>query len=117
MNDPQKVFQRLLELKGELKKLKAFMKERYNENSQYVEFTEKINELKKQRKEIQKQIDDMNPSEVTKIQDMKIDIASEQELLNDIILAKITKGETVELQDNFEQQVLPIFSVKFVSEK
>ena len=47
------------------------------------------------------------------IQDLKIDIESDQEMLNDIAMLKYTKGEPIEIKDKYDNEYEPVFSVKF----
>lgn len=113
----QKVFDELQKLKGEYKKLRDYMIEQYKNNPEYVELTEKIKVLKEKRKVIEDSVKAQNTGEVTKMEDLKIDMDSQKEMLNDAILSTVMKGETVEVKDQFEQLYLPIFHVTLTKEK
>lgn len=78
---------------------------------------EELKGLRAKRKTITNIVDRDNYDVVTKLEDLKIDLRSDKELLNDIVLLKFTKGETIELEDRKHQAVLPIFSVIMKPEK
>lgn len=64
------------------------------------------------RKEIGSQVPDL----VANIEDAKIDLKSDMELLNDIFLTKLIRGEEVKVENQNGQMFLPIFSVKLVKD-
>lgn len=63
------------------------------------------------RKLITNKVDAENPTIITKLEDLRIDLASDKELLNDIVLTGVMRGETVKLINNYKQAMLPLFTV------
>ena len=51
--------------------------------------------------------------ELTKKEDLKIDIASDIELLTDVALSSMMKGESVGISDKYENEYEPVFKVMF----
>jgi hypothetical protein len=52
-------------------------------------------------------------SEISKLEAIKQDIDTDKQLLTDMALTKLMKGETVEIKDEYENTYEPIFSVNF----
>lgn len=116
MQNAQEVFDRIQETKRKIKDIRTFIKSKYEEVSEFVEIQEKKKKLNEKQKLITNEVDSHYPSEIQKLDDMKIDLDSDKEMLNDILLSKLMKGEEVELKDNpnREQLMLPIFAIKLV---
>ncbi|MFH1286852.1 MAG: hypothetical protein ABII02_03835 [Candidatus Magasanikbacteria bacterium] len=113
MQDIQEVFSRVEKAKMEMKDLKVAYKDALETSLEYKEISDKLKDLREKKKQIETTIKEQFSSELTKIDDLKIDIASDMELISDIAMTKIMKGETVEVSDKYENQYEPIFSVKF----
>ena len=58
-------------------------------------------------------INEQCASEITQLEDLKIDIESDQEMLNDMAMTKYAKGESIELKDQYDNTYEPVFVVKF----
>lgn len=89
------------------------LKEAYEQVPEYNELMEKRKANTARLKQVKEHVNQDYQSEVTKLEDLRIDLASDQELLNDIALSTMFKGETVEVKDTYEQLYLPIFKVTF----
>lgn len=104
---------RVQEKKAELKDLKSVIKDMLDNSSEWQEIEEKMKALREKRKGVMQIIHDQCSSEMIKIDDLKIDIDSDQEMLNDIAMLSYTKGESIEIKDKYDNQYEPIFSVRF----
>lgn len=113
MQNAQEVFNRLQENRRKIKEIKAQLNEAYMQVPEYVELKEKHKVIKEKIKGVRDDVNLGYPELITKLDDLKIDCASDQELLNDIALSTMMKGSQVEIQNEFKQQVLPIFKVIF----
>lgn len=111
MQNAQEVYNRILETKQKIKDIKAELKGYYQDIPEYVDLEEKLKDLRAKRKRVTLSVDNQHPDLITKLEDLKIDLASDKEMLNDIVVSTVMKGETVELQNQYQQAVLPIFSV------
>lgn len=116
MQEIQKIFIRLQENKKKAKDINKMLADAYMQNQEFAEHHEKIKVLAEKKKQIKIAINQLHTSEVTQLEDLKIDIAADKEMISDIVLSTMMKGETVEVKDQYEQPCLPIFSVKFVKE-
>lgn len=116
MQDVQKIFLSLQEKKESLKNYKKdflALCEAIPEWNDLIEtkkkYTGKINLVKQQVK-------DENKNLANKIEDLSIDIASEREMLNDILMSKFMKGEEVEITDKHENKYQTSFNFIFKKE-
>ncbi len=113
MQDIQEVFKRIQEAKKQQKDLKSAYNDALKGSLEYVEIGDKLKTLRERKKQIENTIKESFASELTKLEDLKIDIASDLEMLSDIALTQVMKGETVQVTDEYNNTYEPIFSVKF----
>lgn len=113
MQNAQEIYDRIQDTKKEIKENKDILIEQYKQTPGYNEVQEELKALRAKRKHITNAVDAQNPEVVIKLEDLKIDLASDKELLNDIILSKYMRGEHVELEDKtkYNQAMLPLFTV------
>lgn len=113
MQNIQEVFIRIQESKKKMKDLKEAYKDALSTSQEYEEVVEKMKALREKKKQIENTTKESFASEFRQLDDLKIDIASDMELMNDIAVTQIMKGEAVELTDQYENQYEPIVNVKF----
>lgn len=116
MQNPQQIFNQIIETKRKIKQIKSDLKGQYEEISRYKELQEDIKKLRAERKQVTLAVDEANPKLIIELEDLKIDLASDKTMLNDIVVSTVMRGETVELKNQYEQPVLPMFEVLFKSE-
>jgi len=110
----EETFQRIQEIKKEQHSIKQAYKDVLVVSPQYKEVTDELNTLKARKKQIEQDVKSEFSNEFTKLDDLKIDLDSENELLSDLALNQLMKGETVEINDEEKQiRYEPVFSVKF----
>jgi hypothetical protein len=113
MQDPQAVFQRIQDKKKELKDLKQAYKDALSTSLEYKEIQDQVKALREKKKSIENTTKANFQAEFTKMDDLKIDIESDQEMLSDIVMTSIMNGTPVEIKDEYDNDYEPIFSVKF----
>ncbi|PIZ96927.1 MAG: hypothetical protein COX80_00165 [Candidatus Magasanikbacteria bacterium CG_4_10_14_0_2_um_filter_33_14] len=113
MQDIQEIFNKIEESKKDMKELKASYKEALEAIQEYQLVQEEMKALREKRKRIEQAIKEQFATEITKIEDLKIDIESDMEMISDIALAKISKGESIGITDKYSNEYEPIFKVKF----
>lgn len=113
MQDIQEVFARIQKNKKKVKDLKTSYSDALKTVQEYVETNDKLKTLREKKKQIENTIRQDFANEFQQMEDLKIDIESDQELLNDIALTQVMKGETVAVTDEYEQNYEPVFVVKF----
>lgn len=113
MQDIQEIFNKIEESKKQMKELKASYKEALEAVQEYQEVQDNMKALREKRKRIEQAIKEQFSAEITKIEDLKIDIESDMEMLSDIAIAKITKGESIAIMDKYSNEYEPTFKIKF----
>ncbi len=113
MQNIQEIFNRVQENKKELKDLKDSYREALKGDQSFVEAEEALKTAREKKKTIELAIKQSFAGEFVKMDDIKIDIASDQEMINDIAMTMIMKGETVAVNDKYDNEYEPLFTVKF----
>lgn len=113
MQNLQEVFNRIQENKAKAKELKKMYKEGLDGNGEYQEIQDKMKTLRENKKRIETAVKEQFSSEIIKLEDLKIDIETDSEMLADIALTSIMKGETVAITDKDNNEYEPIFKVNF----
>lgn len=113
MQDIQQIFNRIQEAKKKQKDIRKMYKDALDGVMEFQEIQEKMKSLREKKKRIETTIKEQFSSEITKLEDLKIDLESDAQLLADIALAKVSKGELIEIKDQDENEYEPIFNVKF----
>lgn len=113
MQNIQEIFNRIQENKKKLKDLRSSYKDALSTSQQYIDAKEELTAQREKAKQIEADIRAGFASEFTQMDDLKIDIASDEELLTDIAMTKLMKGESVEITDQYDNEYEPIFNVKF----
>ena len=113
MQDIQEVFVRIQEAKKAQKDIKEMYKDGLANTPGYKEIVEEMKTLREKKKMVETATRESMSSEWTKLEDLKIDIDSDMELMSDIAMTKIMKGETVTVTDQYDNEYEPSFSVKF----
>ena len=109
----QETFARIKEIQREQKELKTIYRDTLKNIQEYGEVVDQIATLRERKKQIEESTKEQFKSELKKLDNLKIDLETEQELLSDMALNQLIKGETVSVKDESENEYEPIFSVKF----
>jgi len=113
MQDIQQIFARIQEAKKEQKDIRKMYKDALDGVQEYDEIQDEMKMLREKKKRIEQTIKEQFASELTKLEDLKIDIESDQQMLSDIALTKIMNGETVGVTDGYDNEYEPVFKVNF----
>jgi predicted nuclease with TOPRIM domain len=113
MQDLQEVFSRIKENQKKQKDINSIYRDALASSQSYQETVEKIKGLREKKKSIEGSIRADFGDELTKLEGIKLDLKTDKELLSDIAISQLMKGQTVEVRDEYENEYEPIFSVKF----
>ena len=113
MQDIQTVWQRIQEAKKKQKELKSIYKDALATSMEYEDINTKLKTLKEKKKQVENTTKEQFASELTKLDDLKIDIASDTELISDIAMTQLMKGESIAIKDEYDNEYEPIFKVNF----
>lgn len=113
MQPVQEIYARIQKAKKKQKDLKSAYGDALKTSLEYTEAQEKIKTLREKKKQIEAAIKDQFTGELTQIEDLKIDIASDMEMLSDAAVTQMMKGETVAVEDEYGNTYEPVFKVTF----
>lgn len=113
MQNIQEVFDRLREIKKEAKDLKDMYKDALVQADEYDEIVEQIKTLREKKKQIETRIQAEMGRAYEKLDDLKREVDTNKEMLSDIAMTTLMKGETVEVKDEYDNVYEPSFKVNF----
>jgi len=113
MKDIREIFDRIKETQKKQKDIKSAYKDALETSTQYKEITEKLSVLREKKKNIENQIKSDFNSEFSQLDALKDELMNDRQMLSDIALSTLMKGQPVELKDEYGNDYEPIFSVKF----
>ena len=107
------VFKRLQEKKKEQRELKRMYRDALSINGEYQEVLEELEALKLKKKKIEAGVQTDFKEEIDKIEGLKLHIAGDSQMLSDLALTQLTKGEEIKVIDENKVEYEPIFTVRF----
>ncbi|EKD58373.1 MAG: hypothetical protein ACD_56C00141G0003 [uncultured bacterium] len=113
MQNIQEVFNHIREMKKEQKDLRDMYKDALVQADEYEEIVEKITVLREKKKEIETRIQAQLGRAYEKLEDLKREVDTEKEMMNDIAISTLMKGETVVVKDEFDNDYEPNWKVAF----
>ena len=117
MQNPQEVFNKIQTNKAKVKDLKKAFKDDIESMGGYLDTCKQINDLKNKKKQMEESIKKSWEKELTQIEDLTIDIKSDQEMLSDILVTAAMKGETVQIVDLKGNEYEPVLKATLSSVK
>jgi cobalamin biosynthesis protein CobT len=113
MRSLQEVFDRVEETKTEQRNIKQMYKDALDSSREYQDILDKIKKLKIQKKEIEDGAQADLGKEWEKLDLLKLHIREDKEMLADLAVSALIKGEPVKVEDKNKHEYEPVFSVRF----
>lgn len=113
MNKLQETFDELQKCQSRAKEIKGIYRDALANTPEYQEIQDKMKSLKTRKKQIENSTQESFSKELEELEDLQVDIGSYQEMISDIALTKMVKGETIMVKDQYENEYEPLFKVKF----
>ena len=113
MQKVQEVFNKIREMKKEQKDIRDMYKDALVQADKYEEIVEEIKVLREKKKEIEARVQAQLGRSWEKLENLKLEIETQKEMLNDIAISTLMKGETVAVKDEFDNAYEPIWKVNF----
>lgn len=113
MQNIQETFTKIREMKREQKELREMYKDALSQTDEYEEIVEKIKELREKKKAIEERVQAQLGRAWEKLDDLKREVADEQQNLSDIAISTLMEGQTVEVKDEYENPYEPVWKVNF----
>lgn len=113
MQDLKDVHERIHKTKQEKKKVNEVLRDVLAQSKPYQDVLEELKTLKAKKAQIETAIRSDFVKELEKMDQLKGDIQNDLQLLSDIALSMMMKGETVEITDEHDVKYEPVFKVSF----
>jgi predicted nuclease with TOPRIM domain len=113
MTTIQEVFDRIQKTRKEQKELKTMYRDALNNSGAYQRSLEELKKLKEDKKKYEDGIKQEFSSEFDKLEILKNELMNDSQLLSDMVVTQVAKGEKIEIQDEYQTKYEPIFSVRF----
>lgn len=117
MQDLQSVYVELQQKKKERKEIAKMFQDELKHNGEYQELLKEIKTLREKKKSIEDHAKASALSDARQLDRLGDEIKGSTELLSDIALTKFMNGETIEMADQENNRLVPVFSVKFKKEE
>ena len=109
----QEIFTKVQAAKKKQKDLKSAYSDALKTSLEYQEIGDKLKALREKKKQIELTTKEQFKHEMTELEDITIDIASDMEMMADLALNQLMKGETIMLKDEYNNEYEPVFKVNF----
>ncbi|PKM88752.1 hypothetical protein CVU83_01180 [Candidatus Falkowbacteria bacterium HGW-Falkowbacteria-2] len=113
MSQLNEVFMRLQEQQKTQRELKKMYREALAVNGNYHEVIQELDAMKIKKKQIEASVQADLKAEFDKLEGLKLNIAGDKQMLSDIALTQLTKGEPVKVVDENQVEYEPLFTVRF----
>lgn len=113
MKDLQSIFNHIQEMKKDMKTIKKEYTDSLFNADDHESIAEELKKLKERKKQIEIRVQEQMGRRYAELEELKDEIESEQEMLNDMAMTTLMDGKTVEVTDQYENRYEPSFTVKF----
>ena len=113
MQDIQEVFNGIQGKKKELKLLKDMYRDALAGAGEYKKVADEAKALRAKKKQIEEGVKSGMGADFSKMEELKKDIADDHEMIKDIAVSQMMKGESLRIMDGNQITYEPVFSVKF----
>jgi hypothetical protein len=113
MSELKEVFDRINGSKKEKKQVNDSFKDALAQSKPYQDVLDELRTLKAKKQQLETAIRQDFMQEMEKIERLALSIKSDVEMLSDMALTKVMKGETVEITDDNDITFEPVFKVSF----
>ncbi|PIR94517.1 hypothetical protein COT97_01055 [Candidatus Falkowbacteria bacterium CG10_big_fil_rev_8_21_14_0_10_39_11] len=113
MKDLEQIFNRIQEKTKKMKDIRSAIKDSLETTPGYKEVAEEMIKIREKKKSIEMVVKEQFNAELGELDELKTDVDSDKEMMSDLAMTQMMKGETIELTDKYEVSYEPVFSVKF----
>lgn len=107
------VFKRIEDNKKQQKEIKKVYKNSLAINGEYQDILDQLEALKLKKKKIEDAIKSEFKEEFAKLDNLKISMTSDNQMLSDLALMQLVDGQEVRIVDENKVEYDPVFTVKF----
>lgn len=112
----EEVYRRLENNKKEIREINKMIRDQMVHIERHKEIIEEMKALREEKKSLENSIKADSQTEIDRLDDLKIEVSTDRELLADLALNKFLANESVEIVDEYDNRWVPFFSVTFKKE-
>ncbi len=112
MKPVQEIFDRLQEKKQQAKIISRKYKDELATSHEYTKVQEELEKLRTKKKAYEKSVKEQTGANFARLEELKFAIKADAQMLSDVAVTSIMKGERIEIKDS-QSQYEPVFSVRF----
>ncbi len=113
MQDPQEIFNQLEEIKKQQKEIRKEYQDLLGHDGEYKKIKEEFDTVKQTKKTSEIEVQAQMGSSFEKLEELKTERAALEQMLSDIALTNMMKGEQIAITDAHHNEYEPTFAVKF----
>lgn len=113
MSQLQDVFHRIQDFKREQKKISKIYRDVLSQKGEYQSIVDEMKTMRERKQQIKDAVEMELSSEMDKLDKIKMEIETDNEMLSDMALNHVAKGEPIKITDKYENEYEPIFKVRF----
>jgi predicted nuclease with TOPRIM domain len=113
MHDPQDLFNQLQEIKQQQKEIRKEYTDLLAQDGEYQQVKEEYDTIRLRKKEFEQSAQIQMGDTYAKLDDLKNERAAIEEMLSDIVITNMMKGESTQITDADHNEYEPRYNVSF----
>lgn len=113
MQDPQEIFNQLEEIKKQQKEIRKEYQDVLAQDGEFQKAKEEYDTISQTKKTLESSAQSSMGTSYAKLDDLKNERAALEQMLSDIALTNMMKGESLAITDAHHNEYEPNFTVKF----
>ena len=113
MQDIQVLFRRTQEIAGEMRAIRKEYKDTLAHDTEHQRLTEEMKTMRDQKKLIETHAQESMGSRYQKFEELRDELSDTKQMISDIAMTTLMKGQPVEVSDEYDTLYEPQFSVSF----
>lgn len=114
MSQLQLICDEIAKEKMEIRDIKELYKSQIEQMTEHAEIVEQIKILQEKKKQLEYKAQESLGTAWDKLESLNSAVKAEKEIMTDVALNDLMKGQTVEIEDSFGNKYEPKWSVKFI---
>lgn len=113
MQNVQELFDKLQEMKKEIKEINRDYKDALANANEYEETTEELKKLREKKKQIENVTKSRMGAKYERLEDLKKKSEETNQLITDIAMSTLMEGKSLEIKDEYENAYEPVYKITF----
>jgi hypothetical protein len=113
MKSIQEIFDRLQEKKKQVSVIRKKYKEELSTSMEYGRIREELDKLRAKKKQYELSVKSQAGANFSRADELALAVKQDAQLLSDVALTSIMKGDRIEIKDANSAEYEPVFTVRF----